>query len=65
MVRMNKYPTSFRLSPEAKRLLSQIAKQNGISQTATIEILIREKVYGSDNGCIQVTQPVADKEAGS
>ena len=41
---MNKSkPTSFRLSEQARRLLAQLADQYGISQTAMLEILIREK----------------------
>jgi predicted DNA-binding protein len=35
--------TSFRLSLEAKRLLKELSKKQGISQAAVLEILIREK----------------------
>jgi hypothetical protein len=38
-----KQRTSFALSEEAKRLLSEIASRNGISQAAVLELLIREK----------------------
>jgi len=38
-----KNATSFRLSPEAKRLLAELSNKLGISQTAVLEILIREK----------------------
>ena len=38
-----KRATSFRLSKEALYLLAQIARKNGISQTAVLEIIIREK----------------------
>jgi hypothetical protein len=40
---MTKQKTSFSLTEEAKRLLAQIAKKNGISQAAVLELLIREK----------------------
>lgn len=35
--------TSYTLSEEAKRLLAELAKQYGISQTAMLEVLIRER----------------------
>ena len=35
--------TSIRLSPEAKRLLQQLAAKMGVSQAAILEILIRQK----------------------
>lgn len=35
--------TSFRLSPEAKRLLKELSQSLGISQAAVLEIVIREK----------------------
>lgn len=35
--------TSFSLSEEALRLLKLIAEKNGISKTAVLEIIIREK----------------------
>lgn len=38
-----KTKTSYTLSDEAKRLLAQLAKKYGISQTAMLEVLIREK----------------------
>ena len=34
--------TNVRLTPEAKRLLDELAKKLGISQTAVIEIAIRK-----------------------
>jgi len=37
-----KIAISFRLSPEAIRLLQKLAKENGISQTAVLEMAIRE-----------------------
>ena len=40
---MNKKKTSITLTEEAKRLLQELAKKNGISQTAYLEITIREK----------------------
>lgn len=40
---MNKTPTSFRLSQKAKRLIRALAKRMGVSQTAVLEILVREK----------------------
>ena len=35
--------TSFRLSPEARRLLDLLASRDGITKTAVLELLIREK----------------------
>jgi predicted DNA-binding protein len=35
--------TSVRLSPEAARLLKELVKKLGVSQTAIFEIVIREK----------------------
>lgn len=39
-------PTSkavtFRLTEEARRLLAEIAKQQGIDRTSTLEVIIRE-----------------------
>lgn len=40
---MNKAPTSFRLSADALDLLDQLSEKCGISKTAVIEILIRER----------------------
>ena len=40
---MKKLPTSLRLSPEAKRLLAALAERLGVSQSAVIELAIREK----------------------
>ncbi len=36
-----KQPTSLRLSPEAKRLLAELAKKLGVTQAAIIEMAIR------------------------
>jgi predicted DNA-binding protein len=38
-----KEPTSVRLTPEAKRLLTVLSNLSGVSQAAVLEILIREK----------------------
>jgi len=38
-----KYATSLRLTSEAKQLLQALAKKLGISQSAVIEIAIRDK----------------------
>ena len=38
----SKHLTSMRLSPEAKRLLSLLAKKLSISQAAVFELAIRE-----------------------
>ena len=38
-----KKKTSLTLSEEAKRLLAELASKLGISQTAVLEIIIREK----------------------
>jgi hypothetical protein len=40
---MNKKKTSITLTEKAKELLAKIAEAQGISQTAVIELLIREK----------------------
>jgi predicted DNA-binding protein len=34
--------TSFRLTPEARALLDAMSKENGITHTAMMELLIRE-----------------------
>ena len=34
---------SFRLTPEARRLLAALAEKKGISKTAVLEILIRQE----------------------
>jgi predicted DNA-binding protein len=36
-----KHPTSIRLTPEAERLLKELAKKLGITQAAVMEIAIR------------------------
>jgi predicted transcriptional regulator len=36
-----KSPTSFRLSPEALRLIGELAEKLGISQAAVVEISVR------------------------
>jgi predicted transcriptional regulator len=38
-----KEATSYRLTPEAKRLLDALAQKLGIRKTAALEIAIREK----------------------
>jgi predicted DNA-binding protein len=35
--------TSYRLTPEARRLLAALAEKKGISKTAVLEILIRKE----------------------
>ena len=40
---MKNKPTSIRLSDEAKRLIKLMSQELGISQTAIIELAIREK----------------------
>jgi len=37
-----KLSTSVRLTPEAKRLLKELAKKLGVSQTAIMEMAVRE-----------------------
>jgi predicted transcriptional regulator len=37
-----KYPTSFHLSADAKRLLKRLADELGVSQAAVVELAIRE-----------------------
>lgn len=38
-----KHPTSIRLSPEGQRLRALLAHKLGISQTAVIELALRDK----------------------
>ena len=45
---MEKTSTSIRLSPEAKRLLSELSKIYAISKTACLELSIRE--YADNHG---------------
>jgi hypothetical protein len=40
---MSKEPTSFRLSPDGRLLLDALASRLGVSRTAILELLIREK----------------------
>jgi hypothetical protein len=40
---MSKEPTSFRLSTDGRRQLDLLASQLGVSRTAILELLIREK----------------------
>jgi len=40
---MKKKATSFRITEEAQRLLMKLAEKYGVSQTAMLELLIREK----------------------
>jgi hypothetical protein len=40
---MSNKKTSITLSNEAKKLLEELARKYGVSQTAIIELLIREK----------------------
>lgn len=40
---MKNKPTSVRLSDDAKRLIAELSRKLGISQTAIIELAIREK----------------------
>jgi hypothetical protein len=40
---MSKEPTSFRLSPDGRRLLEELSRRMGVSRTAILEVLIREK----------------------
>jgi predicted transcriptional regulator len=40
---MSKQPTSVRLSDTAKRLIAKLSAKLGISQSAVLEIAIREK----------------------
>jgi len=40
---MEKVRVSYRLTPEAKRLLEAIARTLGISETAVIQVMIHER----------------------
>jgi len=39
---MKKYPTSYRLSEQALRLLALIAEHKGVNQTDALELMIRD-----------------------
>ena len=39
---MTKLPTSYRLSPEALRLIAKLAKHLGLSQAAVLEQAVRQ-----------------------
>ena len=38
----NTIPTTFRLTPEARRLLVALAERKGVNRTAAVEMVIRE-----------------------
>jgi hypothetical protein len=38
----NKEPISFRLTPEAIRLIKEMAKRLGVSQAAVVELAVRK-----------------------
>jgi predicted DNA-binding protein len=40
--------TSFRLTPEARRLLSALAEKKGVAMTAVLEFLIRKEAKEED-----------------
>lgn len=46
----NKWPVTFRLSPEALGLLKEMAESQGISQTAILEVLIRREARRLERG---------------
>jgi len=46
-------PTSFKLTPEARILLTRLSMRSGISRAAVLELLIREKAMQAG---IEVTQ---------
>jgi predicted DNA-binding protein len=50
MDKETKRATSFRLSHEALRLVKELATSLGISQTAVLEIIIREKAKQENIG---------------
>jgi hypothetical protein len=58
-----KQRTSFALSKDARLLLIEIAKKNGISQAAVLELLIREKAKaeGIDSAAVLQVPTVSDK----
>lgn len=39
----NRIMTSLRLTPEAKAILQELAKKQGISQAAIVELLVRQE----------------------
>jgi hypothetical protein len=54
-----KEATSFRLSPEGRRLLALLAERGGVSQAAVLETLIRERALrdGLTAGAANGSQP--------
>jgi hypothetical protein len=56
--------TSFALSKEAKQLLAEIAKRNGLSQASVLEMLIRKeaKAEGIDSAALLQVSVVPDAE---
>jgi hypothetical protein len=51
MIRVKrKTSTSYRMSPEAKRLLAALAEKLGIAQSAVLEVIIREKARSEGVG---------------
>jgi uncharacterized protein (DUF1778 family) len=42
MLKRDLTPTTFRLTPEARRLLKALAQAQGLSMTGLLEVLIRE-----------------------
>jgi hypothetical protein len=58
-----KQATSMRLSIEAKRLLALLASKMSISQTAVVELAIREKAKKERVNAIEQTLPIDRKES--
>jgi hypothetical protein len=57
---MKKVRISYRVTPEAKDLIATLARAMGISETAVVEVVMREKARGLG---ITLPQPsVTDKE---
>jgi hypothetical protein len=62
---MNKQKISFSLSAEARRLLAEIARKKGISQSAVLELLIRAKAGqgASSNAAALQPAPVSEPDS--
>ena len=52
-----KYPTSVRLSPMAKALLKALSERLGVSQSAVLEIAIREKARAEGVDAVPAQAP--------
>ena len=57
MTKLQKTATSFRLTPEALRLLSLMARKVGLSRGGLLELLIRDRAM-RERVCLESAPPV-------